>query len=186
METIQKFSQYQIIGHFRFGEDRKSLASLSAIIVATGEVAGGLIFGFLAHLTIKWGRHPVVILGFILSLITYALMFINFPMNATLGETSDIGYIEPSKEIALTTSFILGFSDACFNTQVNDIKLPYVCIDLNNQCMLNYLRLPQSLEDIGKKMLHQLLEFSSLSSPWLQQYHSFILPILASIGSCSS
>ena len=126
METIQKFSQYQIIGHFRFGEDRKSLASLSAIIVATGEVAGGLIFGFLAHLTIKWGRHPVVILGFILSLITYALMFINFPMNATLGETSDIGYIEPSKEIALTTSFILGFSDACFNTQVNDIKLPYV------------------------------------------------------------
>ena len=104
---------------FRFGENRKSLASLSAIIVATGEVTGGLVFGFLGHLTIKWGRHPVVILGFILSLVTYALMFINFPMNATLGETSDIGYIDPSKEIALTTSFILGFSDACFNTQVN-------------------------------------------------------------------
>ena len=41
---------------FRFGPDRKALASLSAILVATGEVVGGILFGFLGHLTIKWGR----------------------------------------------------------------------------------------------------------------------------------
>ena len=41
---------------FRFGPNRKALSSLSAILVATGEVVGGILFGFLGHLTIRWGR----------------------------------------------------------------------------------------------------------------------------------
>ena len=104
----------------RFGSNRKSLASLSAIIVASGEVVGGILFGFLGHLTIKWGRHPVVILGSVLSLLTYILMFVNFPMDANNdAETDDTGFIDPpNKELALFTSFILGFSDSCFATQV--------------------------------------------------------------------
>jgi len=101
-----------------FGPDRKALASLSAILVATGEVVGGILFGFLGHLTIKWGRYPVILLGGMLGLATYAMMFVNIPMDAPLGETSDVGFIDPSKELALTASFILGFSDSCFNTQV--------------------------------------------------------------------
>ena len=111
---------------------------------------GGILFGFLGHLTIKWGRYPVVLLGSVLGidivvqsepkllytcymlqceqiiliylnlgLLSYGLMFANFPMSANSGETSDIGFISPPSEaMALATSFILGFSDACFNTQV--------------------------------------------------------------------
>ena len=94
------------------------MATLSGIIVASGEVVGGILFGFLGHLTVKRGRDPIIILGFVLSMVAYFLMFINFPIDAPLGETVSIGYISPSKELALFTSFILGFSDACFMTQV--------------------------------------------------------------------
>jgi len=108
-----------------FGPDRKPLATISGIIVAAGEVTGGILFGFLAPLTIKAGRHPIVILGFILSMTAYALIFINFPAGATLDEVpanmTSISGLAPSRPIALSTSFLLGFSDACFITQVTSV-----------------------------------------------------------------
>ena len=72
----------------------------------------------------------------------YALIFINFPAGATIDEVivlnklclrvcvvpkrsaqvpanlTSISGMEPSRPVALTTSFLLGFSDACFITQV--------------------------------------------------------------------
>ena len=45
-------------------------------------------------------------------------MLANFPQNAPFEETQDIGFIEPNKALALTTSFLLGLGDSCFNTQV--------------------------------------------------------------------
>jgi len=100
------------------GADRKALAGLSGVIVAAGEVAGGLLFGFFGHLTVKRGRHPIIFLGFVMTMIAYSLMLINFPMDASAGETSDTGFINPSRGLALGTAFILGFGDACFMTQV--------------------------------------------------------------------
>ena len=66
------------------------------------------------------GRHPVVVLGCVTSLATYTLMFLNFPMDANNDqETERVSFINPpSKVVALVASFLLGFSDACFNTQV--------------------------------------------------------------------
>jgi len=108
-----------------FGADRKPLATISGIIVASGEVVGGILFGFLAPLTIKAGRHPIVILGFVLSMTAYALIFINFPAGATIDEVpanlTSISGMAPSRPVALTTSFLLGFSDACFITQVTSV-----------------------------------------------------------------
>jgi len=108
-----------------FGPDRKSLATISGIIVAAGEVTGGILFGFLAPLTIKRGRYPIVILGFILSMTAYSLIFINIPASATMDEVADnltsISGISPNRHIALSTSFMLGFSDACFITQVTSV-----------------------------------------------------------------
>ena len=99
------------------------MATLSGVFVGMGEVLGGILFGFMGHLTIKHGRDPIVILGFILSMVAYFLIFINIPPNAPLGETElwQIGYISPNKTLAIFTSFLLGFSDACFNTQVSRI-----------------------------------------------------------------
>jgi len=97
----------------------QSLAAISGIIVAAAEVIGGILFGFMGHLTVKRGRHPIIILGFVLSMVSYALMLINFPSDATIDETTKDAIIGvPNLGLAYTTSFLVGFSDACFNTQV--------------------------------------------------------------------
>jgi len=101
-----------------FGQDRKALAGLTGVIVAGGEVTGGILFGFLSKFTVKRGRDPIILLGFLLSMTAYFLMFLNLPMDASVGETSAIGYISPSRALALGTGFILGFADACLMTQV--------------------------------------------------------------------
>ena len=88
-----------------------------------------MLFGFLGHLTVKRGRHPIIILGFVISIAAYVLMFINFPQDATLGETEKEGLISPNTGLALFTSFLLGFSDACFNTQVGLFEILVVDYD---------------------------------------------------------
>ena len=93
---------------------------MSGVIVGIGEVLGGILFGFMGHWTLKHGRDPIVILGFILSMTSYFFIFVNIPMNAISEELdpSEYGYIRPNIHLTLLTSFLLGFSDACFMTQV--------------------------------------------------------------------
>ena len=81
---------------------------------------GGILFGFMGHWTLKHGRDPIVILGFILSMVSYFFIFLNIPMNAISDELDpwEYGYIRPNIHLTLFTSFLLGFSDACFMTQV--------------------------------------------------------------------
>jgi len=106
-----------------FGPNRKALATICMIFIAAGEVLGGAVFGFFGHLTARRGRDPIVILGFILSMISYFLIFLNIPFEAPLGETkdTDVAYITSNQYLAAFTAFILGFSDACFNTQITSI-----------------------------------------------------------------
>ena len=88
-----------------------------------GEVLGGILFAFMGHWTVKHGRDPIVMLGFVLSMVSYFFMFLNIPPNATLevAESWEYGYISPNRHLALFTSFLLGLSDACFMTQVSHI-----------------------------------------------------------------
>ena len=53
---------------YTLGENRKALTTICMIFIAVGEVFGGSVFGFLGHLTTKYGRSPVVILGFCTSI----------------------------------------------------------------------------------------------------------------------
>ncbi len=62
------------------------MATLSGIFVAIGEVLGGAVFGIFGHLTVKRGRDPIIMLGFVLSMIAYFLAFINLPDEAPLGD----------------------------------------------------------------------------------------------------
>jgi len=106
-----------------FGENRKALATICMIFIAAGEVLGGAVFGFFGHLTTRRGRDPIIILGFITSMISYFLMFLNIPFEAPLGETqpTDVAYITSNMYLAIFTAFMLGFSDSCFNTQITSI-----------------------------------------------------------------
>ena len=84
-----------------------------------GEVSGGVIFGLLGSKTIKYGRDPIVIMGFVVHMIAFFLIFLNLPNLSPFGATSDIAYLNPpNAALALTCSFLLGFGDSCFNTQI--------------------------------------------------------------------
>ena len=103
-----------------FGPNRKALATLCSIFIAVGEISGSSLFGSLGHFTAKKGRDPIIIIGFIISMISYFLMFLNLPFEAPLGETkeTDLAYITSNQYLAVFTGFLLGFSDACFTVQV--------------------------------------------------------------------
>ena len=51
-------------------------------------------------------------------MVRHSLILVNLPATATLGETVEEGYITPNPTLALVTGYLLGFSDACFSTQV--------------------------------------------------------------------
>lgn len=78
----------------------------------------GAAFGLLGKRTTKWGRDPIVILGFVLHIISFFVIFLNIPNKAPFGETSDGAFITSNAILAILCSFLLGFGDACYNTQI--------------------------------------------------------------------
>ncbi|KAG5682589.1 hypothetical protein PVAND_011934 [Polypedilum vanderplanki] len=104
----------------QIGESAKQLVGLSGIFIGVGEVFGGVAFGLLGtRITNKLGRDPIVILGFIIHIVAFFLIFLNLPNDANLGDTKDIAYLNPPlASVALFCSFLLGFGDSCYNTQI--------------------------------------------------------------------
>ena len=49
--------------------------------------SGGLFFGILGKRTNRYGRDPIVLMGFIVHMITFYLIFMNVPNEAPLQET---------------------------------------------------------------------------------------------------
>ncbi|XP_014372745.1 UNC93-like protein MFSD11 [Alligator sinensis] len=107
----------------KFGSDEKSLIGLSGIFIGIGEILGGGFFG-LVNKNNRFGRNPVVILGIVVHFVAFYLIFFNMPNNAPLASiegTNDQAYMDPSKELAIFCSFLLGLGDSCFNTQLLSI-----------------------------------------------------------------
>ncbi|KAI2804911.1 DUF895 domain membrane protein [Blomia tropicalis] len=103
------------------GESPKKFIGLSGILIGLGEIVGGLAFGILGSKTNRLGRDPIVILGYFIHMITFFMVFINFPKDSPLNQTSDAAYISSSLTIALFGSFFLGLADSCYNTQIYSI-----------------------------------------------------------------
>ncbi|XP_072932100.1 UNC93-like protein MFSD11 [Epargyreus clarus] len=103
------------------GENVKQLVGLSGVFIGMGEVLGGALFGILGNKTTRWGRDPIVIMGYLIHMTSFFLIFINLPNVAPFGDTMDVSYITPSPYLAMFCSFLLGFGDACFNTQIYSI-----------------------------------------------------------------
>lgn len=103
----------------KIGESAKQLVGLSGICIGIGEIFGGVLFGLLGSKTIKYGRDPIVIAGFVVHLISFLLIFLNLPNESPFKDTQEIGFFDPPIAwLALLCSLLLGFGDACFNTQI--------------------------------------------------------------------
>ncbi|KAF5294936.1 hypothetical protein FQR65_LT10649 [Abscondita terminalis] len=101
-----------------FGESAKQLVGLSGIFIGVGEVIGGALFGILGSRFARWGRDPIVMAGFVVHLISFFLIFINLPNSSPFSATNEEAFITSSATVAILCSFLLGFGDACFNTQI--------------------------------------------------------------------
>ncbi|EMP23765.1 UNC93-like protein MFSD11 [Chelonia mydas] len=107
----------------RFGTEEKSLIGLSGIFIGIGEILGGGFFG-LVNKDNRFGRNPVVMLGIVVHFLAFYLIFYNIPNDAPIASfkgTDNRAYMNPSKELAILCSFLLGLGDSCFNTQLLSI-----------------------------------------------------------------
>uniref|UniRef100_A0A8D0ECN9 UNC93-like protein MFSD11 n=1 Tax=Salvator merianae TaxID=96440 RepID=A0A8D0ECN9_SALMN len=107
----------------KFGSEEKSLIGLSGIFIGIGEILGGGLFGLLSKNN-QFGRNPVVMLGIVVHFIAFYLIFYNIPNDAPIASmhgTDSVAFMEPSKEVAIFCSFLLGLGDSCFNTQLLSI-----------------------------------------------------------------
>ncbi|XP_067940067.1 UNC93-like protein MFSD11 isoform X2 [Watersipora subatra] len=104
-----------------FADAKDSYIGYSGMLIGAGEILGGLLFGILGSTTNKYGRDIIVLLGFLVHMVTFFLIFINLPDESPIKLSSEPTYIVPSPAVALLCSFLLGFGDSCFNTQIYSI-----------------------------------------------------------------
>ncbi|KAB7502898.1 UNC93-like protein MFSD11 [Armadillidium nasatum] len=112
------------VGFTKRFDDPKKLVGLSGIFIGCGEILGGAVFGIFGKRTIKFGRDPIIILGYVVHMICFFLIFMNLPTNSPFEDTYDPSYFKygvPNEVVAMLCSFLLGFGDACYNTQIYSI-----------------------------------------------------------------
>ncbi|KAK0405418.1 hypothetical protein QR680_017982 [Steinernema hermaphroditum] len=102
----------------RLGTNTNALMAIYAIVMGSGQIVGGCVFGLLGEKTKRLGRKNIIIGGMALHLATFSAIFVNFPAEASLKATDDVSLIEPSITIAMVCGFMLGLGDAIWNTQI--------------------------------------------------------------------
>ncbi len=81
------------IGQTKRLDDRKALATICAMLISVGEIVAGAAFGIFGSVTVRRGRDPIIMVGFVLSMIAYFLTFINLPGDANLQESDEPAFI---------------------------------------------------------------------------------------------
>ena len=90
-------------------DDRKRLIGLHGLILGCGEIAGkmhsrisfrrfllsgGALFGFITKPKTSSQRGLMVLIGFLLQIVYYYSVFVNFPSDASLNETAKRPYFD--------------------------------------------------------------------------------------------
>lgn len=65
------------------------------MMIGMGEILGGAVFGLLGKKTIRYGRDPIVLLGYVVHIGAFFLIFINLPSISPYQETYAFSYIHP-------------------------------------------------------------------------------------------
>uniref|UniRef100_A0A0M3I0S3 UNC93-like protein MFSD11 n=1 Tax=Ascaris lumbricoides TaxID=6252 RepID=A0A0M3I0S3_ASCLU len=105
----------------QFSYNTHKLIALNAICQGVGQIIGGACFGIMGDKFRRYGRIPIISIGFVTHIVCFALSFIIFPSSANIQETMAEAIIHPSIPLALIVGALLGFGDACWNTQMYSI-----------------------------------------------------------------
>jgi hypothetical protein len=110
------------VGHtLNLGNDAKSYIGFCGMFIGVGEITGGLAFSIFGKRTNKYGRDPIVLLGFIVNTCAYYLIFLNLPDSSPFGNTNDSAHIKSNVTVAVISAYLLGLGDSCYNTQMFSI-----------------------------------------------------------------
>ncbi|XP_005100171.2 UNC93-like protein MFSD11 [Aplysia californica] len=101
-----------------FGNSANGLLGISGIFIGVGEILGGALFGLAGKRTNVYGRDPIIMLGYVAHMTAFYLIFLNLPDNSPIEDSLHSTYITPNKYVAILCSFLLGFGDSSFNTQI--------------------------------------------------------------------
>ncbi|XP_059141605.1 UNC93-like protein MFSD11 isoform X2 [Physella acuta] len=104
-----------------FGSEANGLLGISGIFIGVGEILGGALFGLLGKKTNAHGRDPIIVLGYVVQITAFFLIFLDLPQNSPIDLTNQPTYITSNKYVAILCSFLLGFGDSSFNTQLYSI-----------------------------------------------------------------
>lgn len=88
------------------------------MLIGLGEIVGGAAFGLLGTKTASGRRDTIVLIGFLVHTAAFVTIYLNLPFVSPISATSQTGHMESNLPLALTGSFLLGFGDACFITQI--------------------------------------------------------------------
>lgn len=77
-----------------FASDSVKLIGLCGVFTGLGEIMAGQFFFWYGKSALK-NRFKICFIGFLICQITFVLIFLNHPKNATYEETPDFGYFEP-------------------------------------------------------------------------------------------
>jgi hypothetical protein len=105
----------------RFGSSPEPLffhSLTTGMLIGLGEITGGAAFGLLGTRTASGRRDTIVIIGFLVHMAAFVSIYMNLPFISSISATEQSGHMESNLALALTGSFMLGFGDACFITQI--------------------------------------------------------------------
>lgn len=107
---------------WQFGPDAKKYIGLSGAFIGLGEIFGGAVFGLMGSKLTKcklFKRECIFLLGTLIGLVAYALVYFNLPPDSPLVPRAETdALMMPRIWIAMVAAGLLGLADACYNTQV--------------------------------------------------------------------
>lgn len=89
----------------------------NALSIGAGQIFGGVVTGPLGKLLRMRSQH-IIFLAFIGHLTAFILTYLSLPYDSTVHSTDASTYLAPTLNLTLIISFLLGVSDAFWQTQI--------------------------------------------------------------------
>ncbi|EGT40710.1 hypothetical protein CAEBREN_22703 [Caenorhabditis brenneri] len=89
----------------------------NALLIGAGQIVGGVVTGPLGKV-LKIRTQHIIFLALIGHLTAFALSYLSLPYDSTVHSTDAPTYLAPTLNLTLIISFLLGVSDAFWQTQI--------------------------------------------------------------------
>ncbi|XP_063713115.1 UNC93-like protein MFSD11 isoform X2 [Symsagittifera roscoffensis] len=107
------------LGNTAYWNNSKNLVGLTTTVVGLGQIIACLFGGMSRRLKLR--GETVFLIGGVVHLLTFLLIFINLPTDSPIERTLEKAYINPNEYIGLACAFLLGFGDGCIETEIMNI-----------------------------------------------------------------